>query len=363
MKVLYFGAYNSSDQRNAIIMDGLRQNGIEIIECQDSSSGLVKFFKLFVKHWKVRNQYDLIFVGFLSHILMPLAVLINSPIVSYRSRKPLILDGFMSLYDSNVFGRQKYKPQSFWGYYYWLVDWVAFHLGDRVLFDTKRHIEFISKEFGIKKDKMARSFAGARENIFQPLPYKRNDSKFRVLFHGTFIPSQGIEFILQAAKTLEKDKDIEFLIIGDGQVKNEMLELAKKINVKNVEFLGRMNPGELVNNISQADVCLGLFGRADKIQRVIPTKVFECAAMARPVITGEAPAVRELFNDESIMFVKIADPDDLVRGILNLKNDPELREKLAKNGYELFKKNASAYSIGKELKSLMVGLQKGPSEL
>jgi len=358
MKILYFGAYNSQDQHNSIIINGLKQSNVEILECQDSSLGFRKFIKLFFKHWRMRKEYDLIFVGFLSHILMPLAVLINSPLVSFRPRKPLILDGFMSLYDSNIFSRQKYKPRSFRAYYYWLIDWTAFHLADRVLFDTQKHIEFISKEFGVRSDKMSRLFAGARENIFQPLPYERKDLNFRVLFHGTFIRSQGIEFILNAAKKLEDHKDIEFLMIGDGQVKNEMLELAKNLDVKNATFLGKTAPQELVKYISQADVCLGLFGRADKIQRVIPTKVFECTAMMRPVITGEAPAVRELFGDNDIKFVKIADADDIARGILELKDDPEVRDKLAKNAYDIFKKYASTDAIGKELRGLMLSLQK-----
>ncbi len=356
MKILYFGAYNSSDQRNGIIMEGLRQNDVDIIECQDNSPGFKKFIKLFLKHWKIRKEYDLIFVGFLSHILMPLVVFINNPLISGRQRKPIILDGFMSLYDSNVFGRQRYKPRSLKAYYYWFIDWTAFHLADMVLFDTQKHIEFISKEFGVKPNKMARSFVGARENIFQPLPFERKDSNFRVFFHGTFIPSQGIEFILKVAQKLEAHKDIEFMLVGDGQVKNEMLDLAKNLGVNNVVFLGRMSPRELVKHISQADVCLGLFGRADKIQRVIPTKVFECAAMRRPIITGDVPAVRELFGDNDILFVKIADPDDLARGILELKNNLELRQRLAKNIYETFKKHASTYSIGNNLKDLMCSL-------
>jgi len=349
IKILYFGAYNSADQRNHIIMEGLKQNDVQIIECQDDSPGIKKFIKLFFKHWPLRKEYDLIFVGFLSHILMPLVVVLNSPIFSWRAKRPVILDGYMSLYDSNVFGRRKYKPYSFWRYYYWILDWTAFHLADLVLFDTKEHVKFISKEFGVKLNNMARLFVGARENIFKPLPYERKDTNFRVFFHGTFIPSQGIEFILQAAKKLENHQDIEFQIIGDGQVKSEMLELVKNLSLQNVRFLGRMSPQELAKYISQADVCLGLFGRADKIQRVIATKVFEYAATKRPVITGEAPAVRELFSDDDMMFVKIADPDDLAMGIMDLKNDPKLREQLANNSYNKFKKFASTNEIGKEL--------------
>ncbi|MBX4211197.1 MAG: glycosyltransferase family 4 protein [Candidatus Yanofskybacteria bacterium] len=357
MRVLYFGAYNALDQRNAIIMAGLRRQEIEIIECQDTSPGIGKFLKLFKKHWKLRKQYDLIFVGFLSHILMPLVVFINSPFISGRSRKPVILDGYMSLYDSNVFGRQKYNPKSLKAGYYYAIDWIAFHLADLVLFDTQEHIKYISREFGVKPQKMARLFVGARENIFQPQPYEPHD-KFRIFFHGSFIRSQGIEFILEAAKKLESYPDIEFLFIGDGQVKEEMVRYAEKLAVNNVTFLGRMPPQELTNYIASADVCLGLFGKADKIQRVIATKVFEYAAMGRPIITGEAPAVRELLGQDDIYFVTIADPDDLAKAILKLKDNPSLRTQLAENCYRKYVQYASTREIGQELKNLMLRLHK-----
>jgi glycosyltransferase involved in cell wall biosynthesis len=358
MKILYFGAYNPLDQRNAVIINGLRENNVEIVECRDDSPGLKKFIKLFFKHWALKKDYDLIFVGFLSHILMPLAYLINNPLIFWRERKPLVLDGFMSLYDSNVFGRRKYGSHSFMGYYYWLLDWSAFHLADLVLFDTNEHIKYISKEFGLSADRMARSYAGAKESIFRPLPYARDNSKFIVLFHGTFIPSQGIEHILRAAKQLEAYGDVEFQIIGDGQTRREMIEMKKVLNINNVNFLGRMPQDELVKYIARADVCLGLFGKEDKIQRVIATKVFECAAMKKPIITGEASAVRELFDDGDIRFVKIADADDLARAIVDLRDNPDLRNKMANNAYDIFKKQASSSSIGAELKRLFSDLLK-----
>jgi len=104
----------------------------------------------------------------------------------------------------------------------------------------------------------------------------------------------------------------------------------------------------------QADVCLGLFGKPAKIQRVIPTKVFECAAMARPIITGEAPAIYELFSDEDIKLVKMADPEDLARAILELKKDPVLRQKLGENAYKKFKEFASTKKLGEQLKNIIL---------
>ena len=355
MKVCYFGSYSHVDPRNLVLMEGLRQNGIEVIECHDDSPNLKKFWRLFRKHWKIRKQYDVIIVGFLGQMIAPFAAFLNLSFISFRPRKLLIFDAFLSIYDSNVFGRQIVKPGTPKAFYYWLLDWVSMRFGDVVLFDTKQHIDYIAAEFGVPKKRLARIFGGgAIESIFHPLPYLSTNEKFRVLFYGTFIRSQGIEYILEAAKLLEADSEIEIRLVGAGQVKDEMLALAEKLQIRNVKWVGFVPHTQVAQEIAQADVCLGLFGKPAKIQRVIPTKVFECAAMARPIITGEAPAIYELFSDEDIKLVKMADPEDLARAILELKKDPVLRQKLGENAYKKFKEFASTKKLGEQLKNIIL---------
>jgi len=164
---------------------------------------------------------------------------------------------------------------------------------------------------------------------------------FLITFWGNFITLQGIEYIIKAAKILEKYSDIKFIVIGDGQTKGDIIKLADNLKVKNVEFVGRIRVEELPRYIKEADICLGIFGNTDKAKRVIPNKVYEAIAMAKPVISGDSSAIRELFtNRENILLCKMADAQDLADKILELKNSSELREKIARKGYELFRKYA-----------------------
>ena len=43
LKILYFGFYDPNYARNSVLISGLRQNGVEVIECRDNSSGVRKF--------------------------------------------------------------------------------------------------------------------------------------------------------------------------------------------------------------------------------------------------------------------------------------------------------------------------------
>lgn len=346
MTVLYFGSYNPDYSRNRILVDGLKQNGVEVLECQDNSPGIKKFIQLYRKHRKLRNQYDVMVIGFLGQQIVPFAKLI--------CRKPIIFDAFLSLYDSNVFDRKVVKKGSLRSFYYWMLDWLSMKLADIVLFDTDEHIKYVLEEFGVARKKFRKIWIGARDDVFYPVS-KPNSGEFLVIFHGSFIPLQGVEYILKAAKICAKD-GVRFLIIGDGQEKKKMLALARELGLENVEFEGFMKPELIREKTAETNVCLGIFGDTAKTQRVIPNKVYECLAMRKPVITADTPAVRELFNEDDLVLVRAADPESLADTIIRLKKDSELRNKLANNGFNKFKNNASPRILGGELKRIITEL-------
>lgn len=342
MKVLYFGSYDPDYSRNRILISGLRQNGVEVLECRDNTPGIKKFINLFKKHWKLRDKYDAVVVGFLGQQMVPFAKLI--------SRKPLIFDAFLSLYDSNVFDRRTTKSGSVSSWHYWFLDWVSMSLADVVLFDTDQHINYAAKEFKIKKDKFKRIFVGTDDKVFCPRE-KHSNSAFTIHFHGSFIPLQGIECIIKAAKLLEND-EIQFNILGDGQTYGRMKDLAEVLKTHNVNFINRVEYDKLPEYINQGDVCLGIFGHTPKASRVIPNKIYEYVAMRKPVITADTPAIKELFDGRDMVLIQ-SNPEDLASAILKLKNSPGFRQDLADSAYNKFKKFAIPAVLGQELKKIV----------
>src|SRR3989338_3059068 len=148
MKVCYFGIYDPAYSRNRILMNGLIQNSVEIIECRSSAGGFLKYLDLAMKHWRIRKGYDVMVVGFPGYQAMILARLLTC--------KPIIFDCFASAYDSLVFDRKQVRNGSIRARYYWFLDWLSMRIADRVLFDTQAHIDYASKEFGISKTKFRR---------------------------------------------------------------------------------------------------------------------------------------------------------------------------------------------------------------
>ncbi|MDP2586427.1 MAG: glycosyltransferase [Candidatus Komeilibacteria bacterium] len=341
MTVCFFGIYLPDYCRNKVLMDGLRQNGVNIIECNSRARGLKKYFELIRLHRRIKNQYDVLLVAFPGYQSMLLAKLLTN--------KPIIFDAFNSIYDSTVLDRKLVGPKSLGALYYWLLNWLACKLANKILLDTNDHIDYFVSQFKLKRAKFYRVFISADEQTFFPVKSDHQNEVFTVHFHGSFIALQGIEYILQAANIL-RDQPIKFNIIGKGQLYPAMRELADELKLTNVNFTGYQQQAEISRSASQADICLGVFGKTEKASRVIPIKVYESLAMAKPIITGESMAAKELMtNEENILFCQMNSAQDLADKIVWLKNDPALRQKISANGYQLYQNKLRPVILGREL--------------
>ena len=341
LTVCYFGTYTSEYSRNSILISGLKKNEVNVVECKTIRAGFLKYIDLTIKHWRIRNKYDIMIVGFQGIQAVILARVLT--------RKTIIFDAFASIYDSMVMDRKSVKVNSFVAKYYWWLDKISMTLADIVLFDTNENIDYASKEFGIKKEKLRRIFAGSDVDIFYPTKKESDSKSFKVFFYGSFLPLHGIDCILRAAKFLEKEKDIFFEITGWGPEKEKIMKLFDELKSGNLSFTGGLNKELLREKMAEADLCLGIFGDTNKTKRVIPNKVYDYVAMRKPVVTADTSAIRELFEDGELMLVKVSDHISLANAIMTIKNNREMAESLAQKGYQKFLKFATPSILGKRL--------------
>src|SRR3989344_652292 len=299
MKVLFFGVYDLNDStaaRTRIFLKGLKELGIEVIECNSEIRSFKRYVVLFKKYIKINKDYDIMFAAYPgAQLVMPIA-----RILAFFSRKKIVIDPIISLYDTMVCDRGILGGRGLKAAYYYFLDWFSGVASDLIIFDTNENINYFSKTFHIKKEKFKRIFIGADEDVMKPLNIPRGventSKKFTVHFHGYFIPLQGVEYIVKAAKILENE-NIIFNIIGKGQTYKEVFNLAENLKLKNINFIGAAPFFELPKYILGADVVLGIFGNTNKARRVIPHKVYDALATGKPVITMKSAAIEELFSD------------------------------------------------------------------
>lgn len=343
MRICYFGLFDPEYERNRVLISGLRQNGVDLKICSIQGKGIGAYCRLMKLWWGNRMDFDLVIVGYSDRRF---SVLLARAIF----RCPIVWDAFYSSYDSYVNDRKIVAPVSLKALYHWSIDWLGCRAADRIILDTDAHINYFVKTFLVKREKFICSLVGASDDIFYPTEVSDGHTGFHVLFFGNFIPLQGVQFIIRAAKLLERNDDIKFDIIGNGQTYHQVRALASELQVKNIFFHEHQSIYELARSISQADLCLGIFGDTEKAQRVIPNKVYEAIAMGRPVLTADTPAIRELFTDrQDILFCRGADPTDLADKISLLYDDTVLRSHIAAGGRATYQVYCTPSVIGVKL--------------
>lgn len=358
MRVCFFGGYNPGYIRNVIIKEGLIKNGVEVVECHTKSK--FKFWLrypiLFFRHLKFfLIKYDFLFVPAFRHKDVPLAKFIG-----LLTGKPVVFDPLVSRYGTKVIDQKKVAPYSLQARHNFRIDKLSFKLADIVLADTFAHADYYAREFGIDRNKFSRVPVGVPDEFFSLFNARdeeqnRKESNFLVQFYGSFLPLQGIEYIVRAARIVEtKDRTIRFELIGSGQTFPMIKRLVEELELKNMVLRDWVSFNRLPGVVSRAHICLGIFGNTEKALRVVPNKVFQCLSLKKPVITGRTPAILEYFVDgDNILLCKVANAESLAKAIMLLKDNEELRRRIAENGYKLIKENFTSELIGRQVKEIL----------
>jgi len=295
----------------------------------------------------LRCAPDVIILGFYAQPLMP--------ILRFLTSRPIVLDAYVSTYDTVCSDRQWFRPRSLPGRTAYVLDSLSCRWADRVLFDTRTHCYYFSSMFGLLSSKLAVIYVGCDETHFRPAPSSNRSGAFKVFTYGSFLRLHGIEYVVRAAKRLESHQDIEFTIAGDGPYRSRMEALAHDLGLQNVHFPGWISFNRLPDQIADADLCLGgHFSDVPKASRVIPTKTFQFLAMGQPTIVGNTPANREVMTHRrDAYFCAAADPTSIAEAILDLRDDSALRCKIREGGLALYRRRFTVEATAERLQGVL----------
>lgn len=156
---------------------------------------------------------------------------------------------------------------------------------------------------GIPENKFEVVKNGANLELFKPKPKNKNflsllslENKFIVAYIGTHGMAHKLDFLLQSAKEVTNPK-IHFLFIGDGAEKEKLVRLHKELELSNVTLIDSVSKNEIVDFIASIDVALINLKKSELFKTVIPSKIFENAAMKKPILLGVDGESRGIVED------------------------------------------------------------------
>lgn len=341
-KVIYLTQTRSDYSLNSVLIKGLRENGVKVAELYLKSSGILNLIKALFFYKNNSRNADVVVIGYNSQILVPFLKLF--------CRKKIIYNAVLSEYERMIISRKLFSRFSVKALYYWLIDFVAVHLADLTTVESDHQIDFFHKMFKVSKKKMYKRWIGVDEDRFIYDPSISKFPVFTVLFRGALMPEAGAEYVIQAAKILEKE-NINFIMLSGGLLLDKIKKLIEEIAPKNLEFKSEsLSYEELITTMQKCHLSLGQLSDHSRLNRTIPHKVYESLALKLPYLTAANNGILELVKDgETCLTCKPANIESLAEKILWAKNHPQELEKIAQNGYQLYQDKLKANILAKNL--------------
>jgi len=206
---------------------------------------------------------------------------------------------------------------------------------------------------GIDEKKIKVVTNGVSQEMF--FPRKKNKQLLKSLglkndfvcgYIGTHGMAHGLETILETAHICKRlgISDIKFLFLGDGAKKEELIEEANRMQLDNIIFHPTVGKDLIVEYWSVLDVSLVHLRGNDLFKEVIPSKIFEAMAMAKPIILGVAGEAAGLVEQANAgLIVPPENPELMLQAIIKLKTDRSVYERLRFGGLQ----SSSEFERGK----------------
>ncbi len=163
---------------------------------------------------------------------------------------------------------------------------------------------------------------------FQDLPEKvpPPSDGAPILYFGRLSPEKGVGDLIRAMKAVPH---ITLRIAGDGPLRDELEALTRRLELKNVEFLGHLRGKSLEAQIAAAQFTV-LPSRA---YETLGKSILESYAWGRPVVASDLGSRRELVRDgETGLLFPAGDIEQLSGAISYLVQRPELAAKMGTAG-------------------------------
>lgn len=177
-----------------------------------------------------------------------------------------------------------------------------------------------------------------------------------LFFYGGILGhAQGLEVILNAAKELHNQKELQFILLGSGPEEEKLKNLKENLELENVHFFEGVSKSQMPEIIKAIDVSIVPLKKLDLFKGAIPSKIFEILSMKKPILLGVEGEAKDLFIEKGNAgwFFEPENSQALSKQCLRLLHNQDEISKKGLNGRNYISQNFDRHIIAsKFLKKL-----------
>lgn len=174
-----------------------------------------------------------------------------------------------------------------------------------------------------------------RLKIIPPDESLKKGRKHLVGYVGVMGAQEGIDCLLRAVRHIVFDlgrRDIQFGLVGGGTSLDDMKNYTKELHIgEYVTFTGRVPDEEMLAMLNTADVCVNPDVANEMNDKSTMNKIMEYMALGKPIVQFDLTEGRFSAQKASI-YAKKNDEQDFAEKIIELIDNPELRERMGRIG-------------------------------
>lgn len=145
--------------------------------------------------------------------------------------------------------------------------------------------------------------------------------KLVFLHFGAMGKANGLDFIVQAAERLRENRDIHFVIVGDGSEKAGLIDKAQCLGLENTEFVDSKPKSELSSFVSACDVSMVIFANYHILEHNSANKFFDSLSAGKPVLLNYSAWQREILETNNAGFgCELCNLDEFVEKVLYINS-------------------------------------------
>jgi colanic acid biosynthesis glycosyl transferase WcaI len=290
---------------------------------------------------RCRGRFDAILIFGMSPVTMGIAAVVMKIV-----RRAPILFWVQDLWPESLVAAGAIRAR----WLLWPIDMLVrglYRASELVLIQSRAFRSHVESR-GVRPDRI-RYLPNTAEPLYVPLPrsaahpaLEQVPTGFRVMFAGNIGAAQDLPTVVSAAELLRDQRDIHWIIIGDGSMKAWTAEqLLSRGLSHTVHLLGHFPVSEMPRLFAGADALLVTLRRDPVLALTIPSKVQSYLASAKPIVgalDGEGALV--IAESGAGFCAPAADPQHLAAQVLALRRvDASRRQEMGRHGREYFLAN------------------------